>query len=325
MPVLVTGGSGFVGSAIVLELLKRGQPVRTLVRSRERLGNLEGLDVEVVEGDLLDCDSLERALRGCEQVFAAAALYANWLPEPTLIERVNIQGTHNLLEMCLHGGQRVVYTSSTAALGAHGHQPANESARFNLEEVGDAYYVSKYRAEQVALDMAAQGLDVVIVNPTNPVGPRDIKPTPTGALILSVLKRALPGYVDGGINLIDVDDVAIGHVLAMEKGKPGERYVLGNANLSIHDYFDLIGEVAGVTPPGIELPKSFARLAAFGYTAVARITNTPPLTTPAWVEIGSRYSFWDSSKAVRELGLPQHSIQESIARAVQWFRERGYA
>ncbi len=325
MKTLITGGSGFVGSAVVLELLKRGKEVRALVRSRERVGNLSGLDVECVEGDLLDRESLRVAVHGCDQVYHAAALYSHWQLDPTLFYRVNVQGTRNLLDACLkQGAPRVVYTSSTAALGAHGRTPADESAQFNLADTGDHYYRSKHQAEQVALEFTDKGLPVVIVNPTNPIGARDVKPTPTGALILSVLKRQLPGYVDGGINVVDVDDVAVGHVLAMEKGKPGEKYVLGNSNLSIKAYFGLIAEVGGGRAPGLRIPLPLAITTAFLYEAIARVTNKPPLTSVSWVKIGSHYSFWDSSKAIRELGLPQTPIRESLKRAMAWFRVKGY-
>ncbi len=325
MKTLVTGGSGFVGSAIVLELLKQGKDVRALVRSRERPGNLAGVDAELVEGDLLDRASLQRAVQGCGEVYHAAALYSHWQPDPSLFRRANVQGTRNLFEACLDASApRVVYTSSTAALGAHGKTPANETAQFNLADIGDAYYMSKCEAEQVALEFVTKGLPVVIVNPTNPIGPRDYKPTPTGGLILSVLKKQLPGYVDGGINLVDVDDVAAGHVNAMERGKPGERYILGNTNLSIKEYFRLIAEVGGGRAPSLQIPLALAVSTAMLYEAMARVTNKPPLTSVTWVKIGSHYSFWDSAKAIRELGLPQTPVRVSLKRAIEWFRARGY-
>jgi dihydroflavonol-4-reductase len=325
MKALVTGGSGFIGSAVVAELLKRGQPMRALVRRKDQPGNLAGLPVELVEGDLLDGDSLRRALDGCDRVYHLAAVYANWLPDRRVILRANVDGTRNLLQACLERKvERVVYTSSVAALGAHGKTPADESAQFNLADTGDAYHLSKYQAEQIAIEYAAKGLPVVILNPSNPVGPRDIKPTPTGALILSVLTGKLPGYVEGGINVVDVEDVAVAHVTAMEKGRPGEKYVLGNANLSIRDYFRLIAEVGGGKAPAMQIPLPFAVATAYLYVAIAAITRKPPLTTPAWVKVGSHYSFWDSSKAVRELGLPQTPVRESLKKAIAWFREKGY-
>lgn len=325
MKTLVTGGSGFIGSAVILELCKLGADVRALIRSREHPGNLREIDVEKVEGNLLDPDSLARAVKGCAEVYHLAAVYTHWTPDRNLLCRTNIEGTRNLLGACLkHGAPRVVHTSSVAALGAHGKTPANESAQFNLADTRDPYHLSKYEAEQVALEFAAKGLPVVIVNPSNPIGPRDIKPTPTGALILSVLKRQLPGYVDGGINVVDVNDVAQGHILAMRKGKPGEKYIMGNANLSIKEYFDLIAEVGGGRAPGIKIPLPLGIASAFGYEAIASLTKRPPLTSVSWVKIGSRYSYWDSSKAMRELGFPQTPIQESLHSAIAWFRERGY-
>jgi dihydroflavonol-4-reductase len=218
----------------------------------------------------------------------------------------------------------VVYTSSVAALGAHGKTPADESAPFNLADTGDAYHLSKYRAEQIAIGYAAQGLPVVILNPSNPIGPRDWKPTPTGALILNVIREKLPGYVEGGINVVDVEDVAIAHVTAMEKGRPGEKYVLGHTNLSIRDYFEQIAEAGGGKAPAMRIPLPLAIATAYLYEGVAAITHRPPLTTPGWVKVGSHYSFWDSSKAVRELDLLQTPIRESLKKAIAWFREKGY-
>jgi dihydroflavonol-4-reductase len=325
MKTLVTGGSGFIGSAVVLELLSRGHPLRALVRSRQRPGNLAGVDVELVEGDLLDGDSLRRALQGCDRVYHVAAVYANWLPDRSVMLRTNVQGTRNMLQACLDGGvERVVYTSSVAALGAHGKTPADESAPFNLAGTGDIYHLSKYRAEQVVIEFVSQGLPVVIVNPSNPVGPRDIKPTPTGMLIINVLKGRLPGYVGGGINVLDVQDVAVAHIAAMEKGRPGEKYVLGNANLSIKEYFRLIAEVGGGRAPAMRIPLPLAVATAYLYEAMAAVTNKPPVTTPAWVKVGSHYSFWDCSKAIRELGLPQTPVRQSLQSAITWFREKGY-
>jgi dihydroflavonol-4-reductase len=322
---LVTGGSGFIGSAVVLELLQRGKDVRTLVRSREHPGNLAGIDVEQIQGDLLDGESLRRAMKGCDAVYHLAALYANWLPDRSLFHRANVEGSRNLFQASLECGvSRVVYTSSVAAIGAHGKTPADESATFNLADTGDQYHITKNRAEQVALEFATKGLPVVIVHPTNPVGPRDIKPTPTGALILSVLKGQLPGYVDGGINIVDVGDVAVGHVLAMEKGKPGEKYILGNTNLSVKEYFERIAQAGGGHAPRLRIPLPLAVATAFGYEIMATVTGKPPITSVGWVKVGSHYSFWDSSKAIRELGFPQTPISSSLEQAIAWFRTRGY-
>jgi len=322
---LVTGGSGYIGSAVVRELLEEEQELRVLVRKSDDLTNLGGLDIDLVYGDITDFHSVMRALEGCDRVFHLAAVYAIWLPDPRQMSWVNVNGTRNVLEACLRKRvEKVVYTSSVAALGAHGKgRPADESASFNLAHTRDGYYLSKYRAEQVALDYSRRGLPVVIVNPTNPCGPRDIAPTPNGQLIINVIKGKLPGYVDGGINVSDIDDTAKGHVLAMRKGRPGEKYVLGNTNLSVKQYFDLIAELGGGKSPSIRIPRSVAVSSGYLYELLAMVTRRPPVTTAAWVRVGSEYSFWDSSKAVEELGMPQTPVRESIQGAIDWFKASG--
>ena len=325
MKILVTGGSGYIGSAVVRELLEGGSELRVLVTKTDDLSNLGGLEVELVYGDITDFHSVMSALDGCDRVFHLAAVYAIWLPDPKTMSWVNVNGTRNVLEACLRRGiEKVVHTSSVAALGAHGKEhPADESARFNLAHTRDGYYLSKYRAEQVALDYFRRGLPVVIVNPTNPCGPRDIVPTPNGQLIINVIRGKLPGYVDGGINVSDIEDTARGHVLAMEKGRAGEKYVLGNTNLSVKEYFDLIAELGGGKSPSIRIPKSVAVFSGYLYELLAMLTRRPPVTTAAWVRVGSQYSFWDSSKAVRELVMPQTPIRDSIESAIDWFRANG--
>jgi dihydroflavonol-4-reductase len=240
--------------------------------------------------------------------------------------QVNEEGTRNMLTACREEGvARVVYCSSVAALGAHGPTPADESAQFNLNATRDHYYISKFRAEQIALTFAREGLPLVIVNPSNPIGPRDIGPTPTGALILNIVKKRLPAYVDGGINLIDMGDCARGIVAAMEKGRIGEKYILGCRNVRIKEYFDLIVRVAGrgLSPP-LRLPRWLAVASAYGYEALAWITGRPPITSSSWVRVGSHYSWWNCSKAIRELGLGQRPVEESLAEALAWFKEKGY-
>ena len=325
MKILVTGGSGYIGSAVVRQLLEGGGELRVLVRETDDLSNLGGLDVELVYGDITDFHSVMGALDGCDRVFHLAAIYAIWLPDPKLMSWVNVNGTQTVLEACLRRGvEKVVYTSSVAALGAHGRErPADESARFNLAHTRDGYYLSKFRAEQVVLDYFRRGLPVVIVNPTNPCGPREIVPTPNGQLIINVIKGKLPGYVDGGINVSDISDTAKGHVLAMEKGRAGEKYVLGNTNVSVKEYFDLIAELGGGKSPSIRIPSSVAVFSGYLYELLAMLTRRPPVTTAAWVRVGSQYSFWDSSKAVEELGMPQTPIRESIEGAIDWFRANG--
>jgi dihydroflavonol-4-reductase len=325
MKTLVTGGSGYIGSAVVRELVDGGSDVRVFARRSDDLRNLEGLDVEVVYGDITDYHSINEALDGCARVFHLAAIYAIWLPDPKLMYRVNVQGSKNVFEACLHNNiEKVVYTSSVAALGAHGkYSPADESARFNLWGTRDDYYISKFKAEQVALDYFRRGLPVVIVNPTNPCGPRDMMPTPNGQLIINIIQGKLPGYVDGGINVSDIDDTAKGHALAMEKGEPGERYVLGNTNVSVKEYFDLIAQIGGGKSPSIKIPRSVAVASGHLYRLLAEITGKSPVTTAAWVRVGSEYSFWDSSRAINELGMPQTPIRESIGNAIDWFKDNG--
>jgi dihydroflavonol-4-reductase len=288
--------------------------------------NLDGLRLELSCGDICDIESVRRALNGCDTVYHLAALYANWLPDSGLMYRVNEEGTRNVMTACREAGiQKVVYCSSVAALGAHGKTPADESARFNLNATRDHYYISKYRAEQVALEFARSGLPVVIVNPSNPIGPRDIAPTPTGALIINLLKGKFPGFVDGGINLIDVTDCARGIVAAMEKGQTGQKYILGNLNVSIKEYFDLIVTSAGRgKSPSIRIPTWLAIISGYGYQMLARITGKSPVTSASWARVGSQYSWWDCSKARENLGLGQRPLAESVAEAVEWFEINGY-
>lgn len=326
MTVLVTGATGYIGSAVVRALLNRDETVRCLVRKTSSLQNLEGLGVELAFGDICDIESVRHALVGCQNVFHLAALYVNWIPNSALMYRVNEEGTRNVLSACRDADPyKIVYCSSVAALGAHGQKPANESAQFNLNSTKDHYYISKFRAEQIAMTFARQGLPVVIVNPSNPIGPRDISPTPTGALIVNIIKKKLPGYVDGGINLIDMGDCAQGIISAMENGEPGEKYILGNRNVSIKEYFDLIVDVAGRgRSPFLKLPKWMAVFSGYGYEMLARMTHKPPITSASWVRVGSHYSWWDCTKAREKLGLGQRPIAESLSEAVGWFQANGF-
>ena len=326
MTTLITGATGYIGSAVVRELLNKGQDVRCLVREASSVKNLDGLRLELRSGDITDIESVRRAVNGCDTVYHLAALYANWLPDSALMYRVNEEGSRNVMQACLDAGiRKVVYCSSVAALGAHGRTPADESARFNLNSTKDHYYISKHRAEQVALQFIRRGLPAVIVNPSNPIGPRDIGPTPTGALIISIIKKRIPAYVDGGLNLIDVTDCARGIVAAMEKGRIGEKYILGNTNVGIKDYFDLIVKTAGRgLSPVIRLPAWLAVFSGYGYQALARLNGKPPITSASWVRVGSNYSWWDCTKAREELDLGQRPVSESIAEAVRWFEANGY-
>mgnify|MGYP001819565763 FL=1 len=326
MTVLVTGATGYIGSAVARELAENDTKIRCLVRETSNVKNLDGLYVEIAHGDIRDIESVRRALKGCERVYHLAAVYANWLPDSGLMYRVNEEGTRNVLTACRKAGiQKIVYCSSVAALGAHGKIPADESAQFNLNSTKDHYYNSKYRAEQVALEFSRSGLPVVIVNPSNPIGPRDISPTPTGALMINLLKGKFPGYVDGGINLIDVTDCARGIVTAMEKGRAGEKYILGNRNVSIKEYFELIVKAAGRgKSPSLRIPAPMAVFSGFGYQMLARLNGKPPVTSASWARVGSHYSWWDCTRARENLGLGQRPLEESIADAIQWFETNRY-
>lgn len=326
MKILVTGATGFIGSAVTRALVQNKKSVRCLVRKGSDISNLEGLKVEYAYGDVTDLDSVRRAVKGCDQVIHLAAIYAIWLKDPNLMYRVNVNGTQKVLTACRDAKvKKIVYVSSTAALGAHGKTPANESAVYNMESAGDDYFKSKFQAEQLVLDFAAKGLPVTIVNPTVPIGARDIKPTPSGALIINVMKGLLPGYIDGGLNLIDVEDCAAGIVKALERGKRGEKYVLGNRNVSMKEFFDLIVKVAGTgKAPAIRFPVFMAVQSGYAYELLARITGKEPLNTAAWVRVGSHYSWWDTTRAQKELGLPQTPVEKSIANAIAWFREKEY-
>ena len=326
MTTLVTGATGFIGSAVARELSEKGTRIRCLVRETSSMKNLDGLYIEIAHGDINDIDSVHRAMKDCDSVYHLAAVYASWLPNPGLMYRANEEGTRNVLTACREAGiQKVVYCSSVAALGAHGKIPADESAQFNLNSTKDHYFISKYRAEQVALEFARTGLPVVIVNPSSPIGVRDIAPTPTGALIINLLKGKFPGYVDGGINLIDVTDCARGIVAAMEKGQAGQKYILGHRNVSIKEYFDLIVKVAGKgKSPSLRIPSQMAVFSGWGYQILSRITGKPPVTSASWARVGSHYSWWDCTKAREELDLGQRPLEESIADAIKWFETNGY-
>ena len=326
MTTLITGATGYIGSAVVRELLNKGQDVRCLVRETSIVKNLDGLRLELSCGDIGDIESVRRAVKGCDTVYHLAALYANWLPNPGLMYQVNEEGTRNVMKVCWDEGiRKIVYCSSVAALGAHGKIPADENARFNLNSTRDHYYISKYRAEQVVQQYIRKDLPAVIVNPSNPIGPRDIIPTPTGALIINIIRKRIPAYVDGGINLINVTDCARGIVAAMEKGRVGEKYILGNANISIKEYFDLIVKVAGKgLSPSVRLPERLAVFSGYAYQLLAWISRKAPVTSASWVRVGSRYSWWDCTKAREELDLGKWPIEEGIKDAIGWFETHGY-
>ena len=325
MKKLVTGSTGFIGSAITRELIKNGEEVKVLIRKTSDTRNIDNLEVEKVYGDIRDVDSMRSALKGCDTLFLTAAYFAHWAPNPKLLYEVNVGGTKASLQAALEADiEKVVYTSTNNAIAASGPMPATEEKAFNYWESKDHYSMSKYIAENEARMFISKGLPLVIVNPTLVIGINDIKPTPSGQMIIDVVKKKMPGYIDGGINIIDVEDVAQGHILAVTKGKGGNRYLLGNRNVTVYEYLKLIADIAGVKPPAIKLPYKLALALGHIFELGSYITKKPPVVTASEVRIGKMTEWYDCSKAVNELGLPQTPIETTIKKAINWFKENGY-
>ena len=325
MKKLVTGSTGFIGSAITRELIKNGEEVKVLIRETSDTRNIDKLEVERVYGDIRDVDSMKRALKGCDTLYLTAAYFAHWAPNPKMLYEVNVGGTKASLQAAFEADiEKVVYTSTNNAIAASGPIPATEEKAFNYWESGDHYSMSKYIAENEARIFITRGLPVVIVNPTLVIGTNDIKPTPSGQMIIDVVKRKMPGYIDGGINIIDVEDVAHGHILAAKKGKVGDRYLLGNRNVTVYEYLKLIADIAGVKPPAIKLPYKLALALGYIFELGSHLTKKPPVVTASEVRIGKMTEWYDCSKAVNELGLPQTPIETTIKKAINWFEEYGY-
>ncbi|MGH7259445.1 MAG: hopanoid-associated sugar epimerase [Nitrospiraceae bacterium] len=328
MKVLITGATGFVGAAVARAVAAAGADVRVLSRSDSDLRNLDGLKAEQVHGDLRDCDSLRRALAGCQQLYHVAAHYALWAKDPSVFYDINVTGTRVLMEIARDSGiQRIVYTSTIGAIGLpEGGGLGTEQTPVSLAQMAGDYKRSKFLAEQEVLTLAKAGLPVVIVNPSAPVGERDIKPTPTGQVIVDFMKGRMPAYIDTGMNLIDVDDVAIGHVRAMERGRLGERYILGNRNLMLREIFELLSTLTGIPAPTIKLPRlAILPLAYLNKWVADYVTHQPPRIPLEGVKMAKYKMHYDCSKAVRELGLPQPPVEIALEKAVKWFRAHGYA
>lgn len=326
MATFLTGATGFVGGHLARQLVERGDRVRCLVRAGSDRANLDGLPVEVVEGDLLDRRAVERAVRGCGQVFHCAADYRIYVPDPQRMYRVNVEGTRNVLRAAADSGaERVVHTSSVGALGLlSGGRAADETVPVRIEAMIGPYKRSKFLAERVAEEWAAKGLPVVIVNPSTPIGEADRKPTATGRMILDFLNRRVPVYVDTGLNLVDVRDVARGHLLAAERGRIGEKYILGAENLDLIDIYSRLGRIAGLAPPRLRVPLVVPWTAAVLGTGIARVLGrTPPVAIDA-VRMARHKMFFDSSKARDALGYSPGSVDEALSRAAGWFRGHGY-
>ena len=326
MAILVTGATGFLGSHVARKLVERGERVRILLRKTSRTSNIEDIDAERFYGDILDIDSLRQALKGCDTLYHVAGIVSSKKSDYGRMEEINVKGTFNVFSSALEAGvKKAVYTSSVAAIGvAPNGGIANEETPFTLEPMGIQYLNTKYYAEKEALKFYQKGLPLVIVNPSIVIGPGDIYLSST-ALIVWYCKRKFPGYLDGGVNVVDVEDVAEGHILAAEKGRVGERYILGNKNLSIMECFSLLERVTGIPSPKRKVPYFVALTAGFIRERIIRVSSPSfVLQDVDSAKAGRLYWYFDSSKAVRELGFPQTPVEESLKKTIKWFRDNGY-
>lgn len=329
MTALVTGGTGFVGSHVARLLVERGGQVRALARASSRLDNLISLDsrlLEIVPGDLSDAESLKQALRGCDTLYHVAADYRLWSKNPQELYDANVGGTRKILQAAKEAGvAKIVYTSTVGALGIpQDGSPGNETTPVAESNMIGHYKRSKFQAEEVAREFAANGLSVIITNPSTPVGEQDIKPTPTGQIIVDFLNRKIPAYIDTGLNLVDVRDVAAGMILAGERGIAGERYILGNRNVTLQQILQMLAEITGLPAPTVRMPYPIAYVAVGVENIAANLLRRAPTHPFEGVKMAKHKMFFDAAKAVRELQMPQSPIEEALARAVEWFRANGY-
>jgi dihydroflavonol-4-reductase len=332
MNCFVTGASGFIGANLVHELFAREHEVKVLLRPGSDLRGLEGAEFERVEGDLSDVAKLKGAMRGCDWCFHVAASYHLWLRDYRPMYAANVEGTRNVIEAAAAAGcRRIVYTSTVGCIGlprpVNGQViPSDEATPVSEGQMRNHYKLSKWQAEQVAVRKARDGLPVVIVNPSAPVGPRDIKPTPTGQVIVDFLNRKMPAYLDTGLDWVHVRDVAIGHILAAEKGCIGERYILGNAegNWTLNQAFAVLEELTGVPAPEYRIPYWVALGAGYANEALSSFTGRAPRVPLAGVRMAKHKMYFSAAKAIRELRLPQTPPRQALAEAVEWFRRNGY-
>ena len=333
MTCFVTGASGFIGANLVHELCARGHRVKALLRANADTRGLAGVEVERVPGDIADRDCLARAMRGCDWCFHVAASYHLWLPDYAPMYAANVDGTRNVLEAAVDAGcSRIVYTSTVGCIGlpraANGAvTPTDETQPVSEAEMNNHYKLSKWKAEIIVRELAAKGVPVVIVNPSAPIGPRDVKPTPTGQVIVDFLNGTLPAYLDTGLNWVHVRDVAIGHILAAEKGRIGERYILGHAdgNWTLKEAFAVLGELSGLRAPKMRIPYLVAWIAAQVDEQLSKFTGKPPKAPLAGVRMAKHKMFFNPAKAIGELGLPQTPPRQALVDAVEWFRSNGFA
>jgi len=333
MNCFVTGASGFIGGNLLHALNAQGHSVRVLVRKGSDLRGLKGASFETFEGDVANPQSLTEGLRGCHWCFHVAASYHLWLADYASMYQSNVQGTSNVIRAAAEAGcQRIVYTSTVGCIGLphlvkNGTViPTNEETAVAETQMSNHYKRSKWRAEQVALELARKGMPVVIVNPSAPVGPRDVKPTPTGQVIVDFLNRKMPAFLDTGLNWVHVKDVVAGHILAAERGRIGERYILGNlkGNLTMQEALLLLQKITGVPAPKFRVPYWLAYGAALVDEQISKVTGKPPKAPLAGVKMAKYKMFFDPSKAIKELGLPQSEAAQALSDAVDWFKENGY-
>jgi len=319
---LVTGASGFLGWHVVQVLRQRGIPVRAMVRKPEAVRDL---DAELVQGDLRDAASVQRAVAGCGLVFHVAADYRLWVRQPAEMFRSNVDGTRNVLEAARQAGvERVVYTSTVGCIGFVKNGLGDETTPVAYEDMAGPYKQSKFRAEQVALEYARHGLPVVIVNPTTPVGEHDVKPTPTGKTIVDFLRGAMPAYIDTGLNIVDARETAEGHWLACERGRVGERYILGSENLTLRQIFDSLSAITGKPAPKTQIPWTVAWLAGVFSTGWAELSGQEPRVPLAAVQMAKKKMWVSHAKAERELGFRPSPAQVALRKAAEWFQSNGY-
>jgi len=327
MDALVTGGTGFVGANLVRVLIEDGQRVRVLARPGGDRRALADCAVEIAEGDLLDAASVRSAVRGVRRVYHVAADYRLWARQPSELFRANVDGTRHVLEAAwAAGAERIVYTSTVGAVGIpRDGAPGDEATPVSLADMVGPYKASKFLAERVADEFAARGAPVVIVNPSTPVGPWDVKPTPTGQMIVDFLRGKMVASLDTGLNLVHVRDVARGHVQAAERGRVGERYILGHQDLSLREIFEELAALTGIRAPRLRIPYAVAWLAAAASEGAARVTGRAPGVPLTAVRMARKRMFFSAAKAVRELGFAATPVRAALADAVAWFVAHGYA
>ncbi len=326
MKVLVTGATGFIGYHVARLLSRKGLRVAALVREGSDASALRAMDVEPLAGDVRDYDSVRGALRGCEQVYHLAADYRLWVPDPETMYEINVEGTRNVMRAALQlDVEKVIYTGTVGTLPTSSNgKPSNEESSADIKEMVGHYKRSKFMAEKEAYGFIEKGLPVVVVCPSTPIGPMDRKPTPTGKMIVDFLNGRIPAYLNTGLNFVDVEDVAAGHWLASKHGKAGQRYILGNKNVTLSEFFGTLARMTKLRPPKVRLPYFPVLLAAYADEAVSRLTRKHPRIPLTGVRMAKKFMFFDPSKAINELKMPQSPVEEAMEKAIIWFRRNGY-